>query len=68
MLCTAKYRRGVKPWQLLSGASGKNRHQVQQVHKPDREPDLPNMGVAPRLSPEQIDRLCREILDPPAEE
>ena len=32
-----------------------------QVHKPD----LPNMGVDPRLSREQLDRLCREILDPP---
>jgi len=26
------------------------------------------MGVAPRLSRERLDRLCREILDPPAGE
>jgi hypothetical protein len=37
----------------------------QPVRKLDQEPDLPNMGVDPRLSREDFDRLCREILDPP---
>jgi hypothetical protein len=35
------------------------------VRKPDQETDLPNMGVDPRLSKEDLDRLCREILHPP---
>jgi hypothetical protein len=38
------------------------------ARKPEQEPDLPNMGVDPRLSREDLDRLCREILDPPEEE
>jgi hypothetical protein len=29
--------------------------------------DLPNLGVDPQLSREQLDRLCWEILHPPVE-
>ena len=46
---------------------GKYFSQERSVCKPDQKPDLPNMGVDPRLSREDLDRLCREILDPPAE-
>jgi hypothetical protein len=40
----------------------------QRVRRPVVETGLPNMGVDPRLSREQLDRLCYEILHPPAEE
>jgi hypothetical protein len=36
-----------------------------RVRRPVAETDLPNMGVDPRLSREQLDRLCWEILHPP---
>jgi hypothetical protein len=35
-----------------------------QVSKPVQEVDLPNLGVDPGLSREQLDRLCWEILHP----
>jgi hypothetical protein len=41
---------------------------TQPVRKLEQDLDLPNMGVDPRLSKEDLDRLCREILHPPEEE
>jgi hypothetical protein len=53
----------------LPGFFPSNGHRkAQHVHMSAVEPDLPNPGVDPRLSREQLDRLCKEILDPPVEE
>ena len=52
----------------FAGASGKCRHQVQAGPPACRGARPPNMGVDPRLSRKGLDRLCREILHPPAEE
>jgi hypothetical protein len=35
--------------------------------KSDQEFDVPNLGVDPSLSREDLDRLCWEILHPPVE-
>ncbi len=54
----------------LSGffeASGKCFSQKSFADKPDHELDLPNMGVDPRLSRENLGRLCHEILTPAVE-
>ena len=48
--------------------SGKYFQQKQSIRKPDQEFDVPNMGVDPSLSREDLDRLCWEILHPPVEE
>jgi hypothetical protein len=63
--CNEELKVAIRALPGFAGTSGKHRHQVQQVRQSDQEPDLPNMGVDPRLSREQLDRLCREILDPP---
>ena len=34
-----------------------------QVRPPVEEAELPNMGVDPRLSREDLDRLCKEVFD-----
>ena len=47
--------------------SGKYFSHKQTASKPDQEFDLPNMGVNPSLSREQLDRLCWEILHPVVE-
>ena len=57
-------KRAIRALPGFSEACGRKR----SVPKPEREPDFPNMGVDPRLSREDLDRLCREILDPPEEE
>lgn len=41
----------------FSGASGNHFSQKQSIRKPDHEFDLPNMGVDPSLSREDLDRL-----------
>ena len=46
----------------FSGASGKCFSQKPSASKPDRKFDIPNMGVDPSLSREDLDRLWHEIL------
>ena len=41
--------------------------QKPSVSKPDQEFDIPNLGVDPSLSREDLDRLWWEILHPPVE-
>ena len=51
----------------LPGFCPPNSHsEAPQVRKPDQELDIPNMGVDPQLSRDDLDRLCWEILHPPA--
>jgi hypothetical protein len=44
--------------------SGKYFSPQPSAGKPDQEFDIPNMGVDPSLSREDLDRLCWEILHP----
>jgi hypothetical protein len=48
-------------------ASGKYFQQKQSIRKPNQEVDLPNMGVDPQLSREDLNRLSWELLHPPVE-
>jgi hypothetical protein len=57
-------KRAIRALPGFSEACGKK----PSVRKPEQETDLPNMGVDPRLSREDLDRLCREILHPPKRE
>jgi hypothetical protein len=52
----------------LPGFCPPNNHpKPQQVRSSTVETDLPNMGVDPQLSREDLDRPWREILHPPDE-
>jgi hypothetical protein len=61
-------KRAIRALPGFPEACGRRFGQKPPVRKPEQEPDLPNMGVDPRLSREDLDRLCREILHPPEEE
>jgi hypothetical protein len=61
-------KRAIRALPGFSEACGNRFGQKPSVRKPEQETDLPNMGVDPRLSREDLDRLCREILHPPEEE
>jgi hypothetical protein len=58
-------KRAIRALPGFPEACGKRFGQKPSVRKPVEDLDLPNMGVDPRLSREDLDRLCREILDPP---
>jgi hypothetical protein len=61
-------KRAIRALPGFSVASGKCfSQQKPSASKPDQEFDLPNMGVDPGLSREQLDRLCWEIVHPPVE-
>ena len=62
------FKQAIRALPGFSGASGKYFSQKHPIRKPDQEPDLPNMGVDPSLSREQLDRLWHEILQPPERE
>jgi len=62
------FKQAIRALPGFSEASGKYFAKKQSVPKPDQEFDLPNMGVDPSLSREDLDRLWWEILHPPVEE
>lgn len=61
-------KRAIRALPGFPGASGKYFSQEPSAGKPDHEFEIPNMGVVPSLSREDLDRLCREILHPAEEE
>jgi hypothetical protein len=61
-------KRAIRALPGFPAACGKRFGQKPSIRKPEQEPDLPDMGVDPRLSREDLDMLCREIFDPPEEE
>jgi hypothetical protein len=58
------FKRAIRALPGFPEASGKYFSQKQSIRKPVEEPELPNMGVDPQLSREQLDRLWHEILQP----
>ncbi len=57
------FKRAIRTLPGFSGASGKYFSQ-RKPSGPQQEFDLPNMGVDPSLTREDLDRLCWEILHP----
>ena len=60
-------KRSIRALPGFSGASGKYFQPKQSATKPNQDFDIPNMGVDPSLSREDLDRLWHEILHPPVE-
>jgi len=60
------FKRAIRALPGFSEASGKYFSQ-RKPSESQQEFDLPNMGVDPQLSREQLDRHCWEILHPPVE-
>ena len=59
-------KRAIRALPGFSGASGK-RFPQRKPSESQQEFDIPNMGVDPQLTREDLDRLCREILHPAGE-
>jgi hypothetical protein len=62
------FKRTIRALPGFPGASGKYFSQKQSIRMPDQDLDLPNMGVDPQLSREQLDRLWHGILQPMVED
>jgi len=61
------FKQAIRGLPGFSEASWKYFQQKPSASKPDHEFDLPNMGVDPSLSRDDLDRLWHEILHPPVE-